>query len=161
MDAPAILSWLHETDLATLIRQHGLLFPVLESLHVLAIALLLGAIAIVDLHLIGARLVACVRPPLGELLRLTWVAFTCSVLTGAAMFAADPMTYFNNGPFRIKLLLLVLAAINALVFHRIGRRGLRQPGRPAFAGRLAGAVSLMLWVTIVACGRWIGFVSAE
>lgn len=160
MDAPAILIWLQETYLATVIREHGLVFPVLESLHVLAIAFLLGAIAIVDLHLIGARLAPGVCPPMGELLLLTWVAFTCSVLTGGAMFSGNPVTYFNNGPFRIKVLLIVLAAVNALVFHMIGRRGLRL-GRPAFAGRLAGAISLALWVTIVACGRWIGFVSAE
>lgn len=158
MDSLAILSWLHETYVATLVREHGLVFPVLESLHVLAIALLLGAIAIVDLHLMGARLPVFVSPPIEELLLLTWVAFTCAVLTGGAMFSADPVIYFNNGPFRIKVLLIVLAAVNALAFHMIGYRSMRQRGRPVFASRLAGAVSLTLWVAIVACGRWIGFV---
>jgi hypothetical protein len=64
-----------------------------------------------------------------------------------------------NVPFRLKMLCLLLAAVNMIVFHAVTARGLAdwEHGPPPLAARLAGAVSLLLWITIVAAGRWIGF----
>jgi len=144
------LLWLQDTAVATAIRESDLLFPVVETVHVLAIALVVGTIAQVDLRLLGfgfrGRTVA-------ELTRavLPWTlgSFLLASVTGALLFASNPVHYFANGPFRLKFLLLLLAGGNAALFHLLGRRPV--------AARLSRAVSLGCWVAIIATGRWIGF----
>ncbi len=136
-------------------------FPALESLHVIAITLVLGTIAIVDLRLIGfpshrrsaARLIQ-------ELLPFTWVAFIAAVATGLLMFASNTITYAENSLFWWKMAVLVLAGINMGIFHlgvyrRIGEWDADLP--PPRSARAAGLSSMLLWTTVIVLGRYIGF----
>jgi hypothetical protein len=162
MDLSAFFNWLQQTGWAVSIRQDETLFPLIESVHVLAITAVLGTISIVDLRLMG--LTSREQPiskTMREVLPLTRIAFFFAALTGSLLFASHAVDYSHKAPFIAKMLLLSVALINIGVFHLITARGIaawdRELRVPA-AARLAGAVSLGLWIAIVACGRWIGFV---
>ena len=156
-----IIQQLNDLPLAETIRTSALAFPWLESIHVLAIALVLGTIAIVDLRLLG---LASVNRPVTVLIRrvlpVTWIAFTVAVITGVAMFLSNAMEYTENTAFLVKMALLLLAGVNMLVFHLVTYRGVGQwdlSARTPFGARAAGAVSISVWIAVVAFGRWIGF----
>jgi hypothetical protein len=157
----AALKWLEATALATEIRENEILFPWVESVHVLAIALVVGSLSIVDLRLVG---LASLDRPAARLTRdvlpCTWVAFAFAALTGALLFSAKATAYAGNFFFRGKLVLLALAGLNMIVFHAfVGRdiAGWSMTAKPPVAARIAGGLSLLLWIAVVAFGRWIGF----
>lgn len=153
--------WLHDTPLAESVRASALLFPWLESVHVLAICLVVGSIAAVDLRLLGlASLSRPITRLTSDILPLTWVAFAIAVLSGVTLFSSNAVQYAQNGPMRLKMLLLVIAGLNMLVFHLVTYRTIGswdEAPRAPLAARLAGATSLVLWIAIVVFGRWIGF----
>jgi hypothetical protein len=152
---------IHDWPIAAWIRSNGLAFPTLESVHVLAIAFVVGTIVVVDLRLLGvASVERLVTEILQEVLPFTWVAFAVAVVTGFLMFTSNAVGYAHNAPFQFKLMMMVLAGTNMLCFHLITLRGvnawdsfaLTSPG-----ARFAGAFSLFCWMCVVAFGRWIGF----
>jgi hypothetical protein len=159
LDVP--LQWLEATSLATTIRENDFLFPSIESLHVLAITLVVGSIAIVDLRLLGlASLDRAVNLLTREVLPYTWGAFAVGAITGALLFSSNAKAYAHNFFFQGKMILLVLAGINMLIFHLFAGREVERwskAARPPVPAKIAGAVSLMLWVAVVGFGRWIGF----
>jgi len=155
------LQWLQATSIATAIRENEILFPWIESLHVLAIVLVVGTISIVDLRLIGvASLDRPVNRLMGDVLPYTWGAFVVAATTGSLLFSSDAMTYAHNSYFLAKMVLLGLAGINMTAFHLFIGRDIERwnaQTQPPLAAKAAGAVSLGLWISVVACGRWIGF----
>jgi hypothetical protein len=163
MNSSQLFVWLHGTAFATAIRDGDALFPWIESVHVLAVTLVVGSISIVDLRLLGvASANRSVSSVSADVLPFTWTAFVFAVLTGAALFTSHAVGYAQNFEFRMKLLLLVLAGVNMLTFHVIMGRGLgrwSEPGATPWPGKIAGLISLVLWIGIVAFGRWIGFAS--
>ena len=136
------------------------LFPIVETVHVLTLTIVFGSIAMVDLRLVGltgrgssiSRLSA-------ETLPWTWTAFAIAALAGMLMFSSKALIYYGDIPFRLKMVCLLLAGINMAMFHWLGTRHLEawDRGRPPRAAKLAGGASLLLWTTIVAAGRWVGF----
>jgi len=150
---------LESTPLAVAIAKSNWLFPLLETLHVLAIAIVVGSLAMLDIRLLG---LANVRRSLSEMMRsvLPWVwsAFIVAAVCGALLFSSKASTYYVNLPFRIKFVCLILAAANMLAFHWSAQDiSGWQNGPPPLRARIAGAISLVLWISIVAAGRWIGF----
>jgi uncharacterized membrane protein len=151
--------WLQNTPLAMTISED--LFPWVESLHVVCLALVAGTIFLVDTRLLGLTSRNLRFSYLSDrLLPWTWAAFIGSVITGAMMFIAGATNYAHNTPFLIKMCLLVLAGINMLYFQYVTFRSVAQwdNGRPSPAARTAGGISLVLWCLIIGFGRWIGFV---
>jgi hypothetical protein len=155
------LHWLEATDIATAVRENEVLFPWIEAVHVLAIVLVIGTISIVDLRLLGlASRDRAVGRLIREVLPYTWGAFLVAALTGSLLFCSNAMTYGHNFFFRGKLVLLALAGLNMAVFHLfVGRDIARWSAapQPPWSAKTTGAVSLGLWITVVAFGRWIGF----
>jgi hypothetical protein len=155
------LKWVENSQLAEFIRESEWAFPTIESIHVIALALVVGTIAIVDLRLLG---LASTNRPYADLSRevlpWTWVSFALAVISGSLMFISQPVGYFGNFAFRSKILLLCLAGINMLVFQLITARGAsgwrHEDATPLF-GKIAASLSLALWITVVFVGRWIGF----
>jgi hypothetical protein len=155
------LSWLDSTWLSEFIRESPWAFPTIESIHVIALALVIGTIAIVDLRLLG---LASTRRPFTELSRevlpWTWGAFVLAATTGGLMFVSQPLGYYANVAFRIKIILVLLAGLNMLVFQLVTHRGVarwdRAPSVP-LPGKIAGTFSLIFWVAVVFFGRRIGF----
>ena len=160
MDLAALAADIHGSGLAEWMRNTLRVLPVVESVHMLALAVLFGTILIVDLRLLGVpgtqRAFSRIS---SELLPYTWWAFAASAITGALLFAVNAITYYGNTAFRIKMLLLLLAGLNMLVFHRFTLRSIARwdTGQPEPAVRLAGALSLVIWVSVIVVGRWIGF----
>lgn len=154
------LAKLQDFSLPTQIRESVWMFPTIETVHVFALVLVVGSIMTVDLRLLGlANKERRFSQVAAEMLPWTWTAFAVAALAGMLMFSSKALTYYGNVPFRLKMVCLLLAGINMALFHRLGVRRLatwdhREPPRSA---KLAGGASLLLWITIVASGRWIGF----
>lgn len=156
MNLETFAVWLSETQLSIALTDSEWAFPALESLHVIALTLVVGSIGVVDLRLLG--LASRERDTAGlirAILPVTWLAFAGATITGALLFTANPISYAANFYFLAKLGLLVLAGANMALFHLFAHRYLATPG--ALAPKVSGAVSLALWVAIVTFGRWIGF----
>jgi hypothetical protein len=155
------LGWLQATPLAKAISENELLFPWIESVHVLAIVLVVGTISIVDLRLLGvASLDRSVSRLMQDVLPVTWGAFVVAAITGSLMFSSDAVNYAHNFFFRGKLVLLALAGLNMAVFHLVGIGDVAQWGitrQTPLSAKAAAAVSLLVWMTVVAFGRGIGF----
>lgn len=164
MDIQAICGWLQATALAASVRESSILFPSVEALHVLAVAFVAGSVAVVDLRLLGVTAFnRSIRQLMHDVLPFTWSAFGCAVLTGAILLSSAAVSYSRNLPLRLKMILLALAAINMLLFHTTTCREIshwNEAIRTPMPARLAGAASLLLWIMIIACGRWIGFANS-
>jgi hypothetical protein len=161
MDFDQFLNWLQDTPIAIAIREHEILFPWIESFHVLAIVLVVGTISIVDLRLLGlASRNRAVTILMREALPCTWAAFVVAVITGLLLFSSNAPKYAHNVYFQAKMALLVLAAGNMMVFHLLGARDIVRWDATAatpIAAKIAGGISLLVWIAVVVCGRWIGF----
>ena len=141
------------------------LFPFIESIHVIAAVFVLGSIAIVDLRLLGwLVLPQTVSNLIRESIVWTWFAFALALITGVAMFITRASGYVANPAFLWKLVLLVLAGINMLYFHRAVWPQLQQQDKLSSAThlsrscRVAGFASLSLWLGVMLAGRWIGHI---
>jgi hypothetical protein len=152
---------IQNSDLATTIREDDTLFPLIESIHVLAITLVVGSISVVDLRLLGlASKNRAVSRVTASILPITWVAFAIAVTTGSLLFASHANKYLQNGFFVAKLALIAVAGVNMVIFHFVGAKDMarwEKNASPPFPAKFAGALSLILWIAIIACGRWIGF----
>jgi hypothetical protein len=165
MTIPEFLASLESTGLATKIRDSLYLFPFIESSHVIGLTLVFGTIAVVDLRLLG---IASTKRPFSriaaDILKWTWAAFGLTVLTGILMFITNAGVYYNNFFFRTKMLLLLLAGINMLMFELTAGRSIerwdRDPSAPK-SGKAVAVVSVVLWITIIFLGRWIGFTTTR
>ena len=136
-------------------------FANIETIHVLAVALLFGTILMVDLRLLGLTTRRTAITSLSsEVLPYTWVAFAIAMVTGALLFVSKATVYAYNLQFQLKMLFMLLAGINMAIFHfGIYRNVLawNEALPPPLPARLAGAISIGLWVTVIFLGRWIGF----
>ncbi len=156
--------WLEGLGYSSAIRDADWLFPTIETVHVLALTLVVGSIARVDLRLLG--ITSRQRPVthvIAEVLPLTWVAFGLAAFSGFLLFSSAAVKYSSDGPFRFKLVLLALAGVNMILFHGVTYRQVSKwdaVARPPAAARVAGAISLLLWIGIVFCGRWVGFTTS-
>jgi hypothetical protein len=161
MTIDQLLNLIELTDLATIVREGDWWFPLDECLHVLSIATLFGSILMMDLRLLGlASRDSAVTKLSKEVLPYTWIAFACAVITGTIMFISKAKVYWHNPQFELKFLFMALAATNMLIFQfgsfrRVADWDNALPPPPA--ARLAGALSISLWITVIFFGRWIGF----
>ena len=155
-----VVLYFEQSSLADAIREDDLLFPFIESVHVLAICLVVGSILAVDLRLLG---LASMKRPVSRvtngILPLTWCAFAMAVVSGGLLFISNATKYLGNGFFVTKLCLICVAGLSMIIFHTISAKDLPawDNGRLPLPARLAGGFSIILWVAVVACGRWIGF----
>jgi hypothetical protein len=157
---PAVMTWLEHRPFAIAIAESTWLFPIVETIHVLALTIVVGSVAMMDLRLLGLwGRNRSVSEVIASSLPWAWSAFTVAFIAGSMMFSSKATTYYLNLPFRIKMLCLALAAVNMVVFHFFTAKGMAawDRGTPPRAARLAAACSLTLWIIIVATGRWIGF----
>ena len=156
----AVMTWLEHRPFAIAIAESTWLFPIVETVHVLAVTVVVGSVAMMDLRLLGAGSKdQAASEVIATSLPWAWSAFAVAFVAGSLMFSSKAATYYVNLPFRIKMVCLVLAAANMLIFHVVTARGMAtwDRGTPPPAARFAAACSLTLWIVIVASGRWIGF----
>ena len=157
----AFVQWIASTSGSIALHESLYMYPLVESVHVLTLCVFVGLAAILDLRLMGVTLR---RIPVSEVARrlLPWmgVGFTIMVITGAMLFYAIPVRSYHSVWFRTKLILLVIAGLNAWLFHAGIWRSVwdwdLDPVPPA-AARIAGTASLVLWAGIIVTGRMIAY----
>ena len=155
------LEWLEGLAWTTAIRESAWGYPIIETSHVASIVAFAGLVIMMDLRLVG---VAFTRVPMAQIQRrlFPWqmAGLVPSMVTGILLCVVDPLRYYGNVLFRVKLVLLALAGLNAFAFHlkayRMAERWDENPQVTARA-RLAGAVSLLLWFAIIVSGRLTAF----
>ena len=161
MTLVSLVQSIQDSGIAEWMRTSVKAMPIVESIHVLAAATVFGTIFIVDLRLLGLpNLKRSFTRISDEMLRLTWGAFGTALITGALMFAANANTYYGNTAFRLKMLALLLAGCNMAIFQLVTFRAVGTwdaAQRPPPAARLAGVLSILVWITVIFFARWIGF----
>ena len=128
-------------------------FPALEVLHIVGIALLLGNLVLLELRVFGRGARLDVKDLASLSLGIAAVGFCLAAASGLLMFAAQAAELLTNRAFTLKMLLLMLAGCNAAWFH--GRGSLEKLDAVA---RWQMVVSSLIWLSVVACGRWIAYI---
>jgi len=146
---------------AQYIRESTWAFATLESIHVVAIVLVVGSITIVDLRLIGIASNNCsVTEICEDTLKWTWGAFIIAALSGVLMVMAKIGEYVVVPSFWLKFFFMFAAAVNMLIFQKLAFRRVADWDIDCAvppAAKLAGALSIVFWVLVVIFGRWIGY----
>ena len=141
-------------------RQWLWLYPSVETVHIVGIALLVGSIVVLDLRLLGLSRSLPVRRLSAHILPWTAASFVLIIPSGLAMFVAHAGELIANPVFAVKMCLILLAGANAGVFHA---GVFRSAGKwdvdvmPPLAARAAAAASLLIWISVIACGRLLAY----
>jgi hypothetical protein len=155
----ALSDWLKSTQLSRIIVETQWTWPTCETLHFIGLALLIGSVGLADLRMLG--MAKGVRfAGLHRLIRWGIAGFVICLLTGAAFFIGAPSQYVHNVVFQLKLLFILLAGINALVFELKVLPGMKDlgPGEDApAAAKVIAASSLVLWLGVMFLGRMLPF----
>jgi hypothetical protein len=146
------------TWLANAIKDSRWWFPVIETIHVLGFAVLMGTTFLVDMHFFG---ISMNRQPMQRIARALWPwtigGLVVTTITGILMMVAESIKCLENQAFWPKMIFFVLAVVFQMTLHR--RLTLEADGQPAGGlGKVAGLVSVFLWTAIFVAGRSIGFV---
>lgn len=155
------LQLLQHSSLGTAVATVPWVFPITETIHVLSLAVVFGSIAMLDLRLVGiSSRTGAVSVISHEVLPFTWVAFAVATLSGTLLFISNASGYAANRQFQLKFLFIALAGVNMLAFHLGAYRSVSQWDHrmpPPNAARIAGVLSIVLWLTIIVFGRWTGY----
>ena len=158
------LGALEGSGLGQAMRQWLWLYPSVEIVHLLGIGLLFGSIAVFDLRLLGFSRSISIKKLASHVLPWSVGSFMLIVPSGLLMFTAHATEFIDSEVFILKMLLIMAALLNAALFHTITFRTadvwdseeMRKLPPPPSA-RLAGAVSLLLWIAVIACGRLLAY----
>jgi Family of unknown function (DUF6644) len=156
-----VCEWLANTQGSVALHESRYAYSLIESVHVLTLCLFLGTAVMLDLRLMG---VTMRRAPVSEFLRqlMPWTmgGFVVMVISGGLLFYAIPVRTYHSIWWRGKMLMLVLAGLNAWYFHAIAHRNIAEWDSnpiPPRRVRVAGCVSLILWAGIAVAGRMIAY----
>lgn len=157
----ACCEWLAHTRLATTIAESNWLFPVVEGSHILTLPIAVGLVFMFDLRLLGFAFRGDTAGPMvKQLLRWSWIGFAITFVTGGLLFITQADKAYNNAFFRAKLVLLVLLAINAVVYHRAFESKMAiwdSTTKPPLGARFCGGFSLVFWIAVIFCGRTMAY----
>ncbi len=155
----ALIEWIYDTRLSSVITTYGWLWPINETLHFCGLTMLAGTVGIFDLRVLGFAKGIAPRT-LHATLRWGLAGFVISVVTGVQFIFGAPEQYFYNNAFKLKVVFLVLMGANAALFYRREFAGIRLLGphddAPRSAKLIAGA-SLLFLVGVMLCGRMLTF----
>ena len=157
----ALFSRLGDSSWSIGLHESRYAYDLIESVHVWTLCLFFGLAVMFDLRLLGWTMRSV---PVSEVARrlLPWtvVGFVFMVISGTLLFTAIPVRSYQNIFFRTKMVMLLLAGLNVWIFHSGVYRGVATwdaASTPPRAARVAGALSLVLWVCIVLSGRMIAY----
>lgn len=153
--------WLASTPGSIALHESLFMYPLVESTHVLTLCLFVGMSVVWDLRLLG---VVLPKVPMSEMTEKVWpfmlYGFIAMTITGVLLFYAIPVRSYQNIFFRVKVVMLVAAGLNAWAFHRTVFRTVGEwdrAARPPARARRAAVASLVLWAGIVIAGRMIAY----
>jgi len=153
--------WLQHTRVGVEVSESLWLFPLIETIHIWGIILLVGTTGVLDLRLLGLILTnERVSDLHHRLIKWTWTGFSVMFITGTFMFASEATKMYENEAFRLKMLLIVVAGLNAAIFERVTFRNVSSWDVSATPGlaKMAACISLLVWIGVIAAGRWIAYV---
>ena len=156
-----LLTWIERSPPGVVLRESAWLYPMVEICHILGCVVLVGAAAMFDVRLLGLSSAVSVQALARHLLPWARAGLALAAPTGALLFISDATSLAVNPAFQLKLVLIALAILNTLVFHRWTGRSMTSwdLGRPTPVGaKVAGLVSLLLWSGVVIGGRLIAYV---
>ncbi len=154
-----ILTWMRDSALAGMINNNIWVFPTLETLHFIGLILLMGSLLIIDLRFVGFA----PRIPLDAVLGflpVSLIGFVINLTTGILFLFSDPYHYYDNLSFRLKMLTVLLAGLNAIWFKlslNLELLPAQSPGNPGMRIRLIAGLSLLLWTSVIVFGRMIPY----
>ena len=158
----ALSAWLEKTPLSAAIQNVGWLIPLAQTVHILCLAVVLSSVVFLDVRLLGlGGRRASVPAVAARFLPPVWIAVGLMALTGAILIIGEPRRDLPNPVFQIKMLLLAAAlGLTAAIQAGISAhpRAWGENGTAAWPARLAAALSLVLWLAIAVCGRFIAYV---
>ena len=135
------------------LKTNAYAYPTLETMHLIAIALVFGTLWIVDLRLLGVIRAIDARLLANTLLPWTLAGFALALLTGLTMFVSRVGDFISNPAFIIKMCLLLAAGANAAALHARGALD-----ESSAITKTQAALSIAMWIAIIFCGRWIAYV---
>ena len=160
MDLLSVLNWLQHTGWAVGIKQSDFMFPLIEGSHILALSFSVGMVLILDMRLLRLSFRSQrVSVMMQQLMPWTITGFGVMLLTGALLFAAQAVKVYGNSFFRIKMLLMVLAAANALYYQLryYPKMAEWEQGSTPAGVRAIALLSLVFWFGVIACGRTMAY----
>jgi len=156
-DVPAIIHWMQNSDIGTGIRESIWFFPIIETTHVLALALSVGVLIWFDLRLMGWGMK---HQPVSQVhkqvMPLAFFGFVVMTISGVLLFWSEPEKCYLSGFFRVKVLFLFLAAINAGIFELRTKKSIEDWDKypvPPMQARMAGLISIISWAAVIIAGR--------
>ena len=156
-DVPAIITWMQNSDIGTGIRESLWTFPIIETTHVLALAISVGLLIWFDLRLLGAGMK---HQPISVLHKqiMPWAAigFIVMFVSGILLFWSEAEKCYRSQFFRVKVAFLFLAAFNALIFELKTKKTIEQWDKhpfPPLKARMAGWLSIISWAAVIIAGR--------
>jgi hypothetical protein len=150
-----VIDWslIEAWPLAEVVRRSVWAYPVLESVHIAAFAALVGSLLLLELRVFGVQR-ALPLPAFARLaVRTALAAFALAAASGSLLFISAASELVANAAFRLKLVLILMAGVNALVFH--ARDSLRRQDQMA---RWQAGASLLIWLAVIAAGRMIAYI---
>jgi hypothetical protein len=159
MQSADVFEWLEYTDLAVYIRQSPWLFPVIEIIHIIGFIFLTGSAFLFDLRLLGIARRLSVKDVADYVLPWSRRSLFIVVPSGLLLFITQAKTLSANGVFGLKLILILIAFTNAGVFHRFTFRSVSDwsPLETPAAAKAAAIISLVVWTSVITCGRLIAY----
>jgi hypothetical protein len=161
MSILSICQAIQDSSIGTGIRESTYVFPLIEGIHVLGLAMSVGTIAIVDLWLIGATLRDDpVSDVIEQLQPWTLWGFVVQFLSGALLFWSEAAKLYPNFSYRLKFVFIALLGVNALLFHTTIYKSVDKWDRDAITpprARMAGWIGITFWAVVIFCGRWTAY----
>ena len=148
------------SSLARYMREALWAYPAVETIHILALATVVGSVLIVDLRLLGLSREVSVARLARHALPWTAGAFVVAMLTGLLMFTAHAEDFLTNRVFVLKMGLILAAGVNAALLHAGPWSTIAQwdtGAAPPPSVRLCAALSIVFWIAVVACGRLLAY----
>ena len=146
--------------IAKAMRENLWLYPSVEIVHIVGFAILVGAVVMFDLRVLGVSKSIPVRALSRHLLPWSLAALLLIVPSGLAMFSAHAADFLNNRAFQLKMALLVTAGMNAAYFHTGPYQTVKEwdvDVKAPIAARISVALSIVLWLSIISCGRLLAY----
>lgn len=155
-----ILHWLENTTWASGIRQSLWLYPALEIVHLIGIVILVGAAFMFDLRLLGFSKNLSIGDLSRHLLPWSQRGLLLIIPSGILLFITNSKTLGTDPTFWLKMFLLLVAALNALAFHKwIFKHQINSKvqGKILLSSRISACVSIIVWIAIITCGRLLAY----
>ena len=156
-----LAEWLEATSMAVWVKESQYGFAIVVAVHILSLMLSVGTLVWFDLRLLG---VSMLRIPVSHLYRqlMPWIltGFVLMFASGSVLLAAYATAAFDNIYFRLKVVAMLLAGVNAFFYHRVTERQIArwdEARTPSSLARAAGLISIVLWASVILAGRAMSY----